>query len=606
KVIFGDHVTVDAGTGIVHTAPGHGQDDYNVGLKYGLDVLSPVDNRGRYTSEFAELEGTFVFDANPLIIEKMRSNGTLLFATTFVHQYPHSWRSHKPLIMRATPQWFMKIEPLREKALEVIKETQWIPEWGESRFTAAVKSRPDWCLSRQRYWGVPIPAFQCKNCGHVHLDEASLNHVIGFVEKEGVEVWYEKPALELLPQGTKCSDCGGADFDKENDILDVWFDSGVSWYAVLKQNPDLGFPADVYLEGSDQHRGWFQSSLWPSLALTGVAPFKKVVTHGYILDAQGRAMSKSLGNGMSPRTDIIDKFGADILRLWVASCDYRTDNRIGKEMINHLTDAYRKIRNTLRYLLGNTQDGRIVERPALSVAEGSRNDTAITEKLDLWVLAEAHELVTQVTDAYEESEFHLVFQKILQFCAVTLSNLYLDMVRDTLYCDGDPRSDKNTPASEIYHRRRESTLTTLKILTDTLVTLLAPVLSFTAEETHRTYNQSQSVFESPWPDLSRFENTNLLKEFSELKTLRDEVNTAIEPLRKAGEIGSNVEVEVEIPQKGDENTLLRFLGVSALKTDALTLKVRKSEKPKCPRCWLHRDLKESGLCERCDTVTNSI
>ncbi|MFO1472298.1 MAG: isoleucine--tRNA ligase [Turneriella sp.] len=601
KVVFGDHVTVEAGTGIVHTAPGHGQDDYNVGLKYGLEVLSPVDHRGRYTKEFAEMEGKSVFDANPLIIEKMKADGSLLHASTFKHQYPHSWRSHKPLIMRATPQWFLKIDPLRDLALEEIKKVEWIPEWGESRFTAAVKTRPDWCLSRQRYWGVPIPAFQCKDCGHVHLDEASLNHVIAQVEKKGVEVWYEETAASLLPSGTKCAECGSQNFEKESDILDVWFDSGVSWYAVLKQNPDLGYPADVYLEGSDQHRGWFQSSLWPALALTGKAPFKKVVTHGYILDQQGRAMSKSLGNGMSPRADIINKFGADILRLWVSSEDYRTDNKIGPEMMNQLGDAYRKIRNTLRYLLGNTADGK--QAAALT-------DAAITQKLDLWVLAEAAELTKKVTEAYDKSEFHQVYHRVLQFCTVTLSNLYLDMVRDSLYCDADPRRPHPQPlptsgegSLAAATERRNSTVRTLQILAETLVTLLAPILSFTAEETQRVYNPNQSVFENAWPDLSRFDNATLLKEFEELRKIRDEVNTAVEPLRKAGDVGSDVEVEVELPHEvSDVQTLNRFLGLSSVTTGSPVIKVRKSAKPKCPRCWLHRDLKASGLCERCDAV----
>jgi isoleucyl-tRNA synthetase len=608
RVLFGDHVTADAGTGIVHTAPGHGQDDYNVGLKYGLEILSPVDHRGRYTQEFAEMEGKTVFEANPLIIEKLKRAGLLLAHERFKHQYPHSWRSHKPLIMRATPQWFMKIEPLRELALNEIPKIEWVPEWGESRFSAAIKSRPDWCLSRQRYWGVPIPAFQCKNCGQVLMNEKTLNHVIQMVEVQGIEVWYEKPAGELLPSGTKCTECGSTDFEKESDILDVWFDSGVSWYAVLKDNPELGYPADVYLEGSDQHRGWFQSSLWPALALTGRAPYKKVVTHGYILDEQGRAMSKSLGNGMNPRADIIDKFGADVLRLWVASEDYRTDNKIGPEVLNHLADAYRKIRNTLRYLLGNIQDGR---------TQGALRNEGITQKLDLWVLAEAAELVKQVTDAYEKAEFHVVYHRILHFCTVTLSNLYLDMVRDTLYCDAtplslsaaDPRRGK-VPAAEgeraVAAARRNSTLRTLEILTDTLLTLLAPILSFTAEEAQRVLTPEHSVFENSWPDLACFANAELLQEFEVLKKIRAEVNAAIEPLRKAGEVGSDAEVEVEICEQADEGTLLRFLGVSSVKTGARELKVRKSTKPKCPRCWLHRDLTASGLCQRCDAVVEGL
>jgi isoleucyl-tRNA synthetase len=510
----------------------------------------------------------------------------------------------------------MKIDPLRDKALEEIKNVEWIPDWGESRFTAAVKTRPDWCLSRQRYWGVPIPAFQCKDCGHVHMDEATLNHVIERVEKSGVEVWYEETAANLLPNGTVCSECKSTNLEKESDILDVWFDSGVSWYAVLKENPELGYPADVYLEGSDQHRGWFQSSLWPALALTGKAPFKKVVTHGYILDQQGRAMSKSLGNGMNPRTDIINKFGADILRLWVSSEDYRTDNKIGPEMMNQLGDAYRKIRNTLRYLLGNTQDGKAAAltqdvsglsagtMPSSAAARFSDQD--ITQKLDLWVLAEAADLTKKVTEAYEKSEFHQVYQRVLQFCTVTLSNLYLDMVRDSLYCDADPRRPL---AHDLTHglkeatERRNSTVRTLQILAETLVTILAPILSFTAEETQRMYNPGQSVFANAWPDLSRYDNPALIEEFERLKAIRNEVNTAVEPMRKAGEIGSDVEVEAEIAHAiADTETLSRFLGISSVTVGASVLKVRKSSKLKCPRCWLHRDLTVGGLCERCDSV----
>ncbi|MCS6972108.1 MAG: isoleucine--tRNA ligase, partial [Leptospiraceae bacterium] len=581
KVLFGSHVTEDAGTGIVHTAPGHGQDDYNIGLQYGLEVLSPVDDHGRYTQEFPEMQGKTVFEANPLIIEKLRMSGLLLAQEKIRHQYPYSWRSHKPLIMRATPQWFLKIEPLRQQALEQIPSIQWIPDWGESRFVAAIRSRPDWCLSRQRFWGVPIPAFNCTACGAVYMNEPSLNYIIALVEKHGIEVWFEKPAAELLPANARCS-CGNTEFTKENNILDVWFDSGVSWYAVLKENAQLRYPADIYLEGSDQHRGWFQSSLWPALALTGIAPYKKVVTHGYVLDQEGRAMSKSLGNGLSPREDVIQKYGSDVLRLWVASEDFRTDNRIGREMLAQLAEAYRKIRNTLRYLLGNLHDGR---------AAANLQDADITQKLDRWVLAEAAELVRQVTVAYEKAEFHLVYHRILQFCTVTLSNLYLDMVRDSLYCDA-PQDPK-----------RRSTLRAFAILTETLLTLLAPILSFTAEEAQRILTPQQSVFENPWPNLERFADGALLSEFENYKKIRAEVYARIEPLRQKGEIGSDGEVEVEIPHKiEDIETLQRFLGVAELKTDASELKVRKSGHPKCPRCWMHRPLSDRGLCARCTEV----
>ena len=409
KVIFGDHVTLEAGTGIVHTAPGHGHDDYIVGKQYGLEPYAPVDNRGRYTEDVPFLHKERVLSSNDKIIEILKEKDRLIFSSEFDHSYPHCWRCKKPLIFRSTPQWFLDVRPLKKKALEKIAEVEWVPSWGENRFSLMVENRPDWCLSRQRSWGVPIPAFQCQKCNESFLTKESLDKLISLVEKEGIEIWYSKNATELLPEGSSCRKCGSQDFEKESDILDVWFDSGISWYAALKGISDLDLPADIYLEGSDQHRGWFQSSLWPSIALEDRLPYKKVITHGYVLDSKGKAMSKSLGNVISPVKDIIPKYGADILRLWVSSEEFRTDNTIGFEILNQISDSYRKLRNTFRYILGNLQDLK------------SEISEEITEEIDLWVLHKLFELGTKVENSYNKYEFHIIYQSyctVLYYCII--------------------------------------------------------------------------------------------------------------------------------------------------------------------------------------------
>jgi len=597
KVVFGDHVTLEAGTGVVHTAPGHGLDDYRVGLEYGLEPYSPVDHRGRYTSEFAMMEGEYVFDANEKIIELLKNSGALLAREDIEHSYPHSWRSHSPLIFRATPQWFLEVEPLRKSALEKTKEVEWIPSWGQSRFESMVENRPDWCLSRQRHWGVPIPAFTCSKCQSTHMDLASLDYIIEKVDKEGIEIWFDKPASELLPSGTVCGNCGNDQFEKENDILDVWFDSGVSWYATLKKNSDLSFPADMYLEGSDQHRGWFQSSLWPALGLEGQAPYKKVLTHGYVLDEKGKAMSKSLGNVISPITDIIPKYGADILRLWVSSEDYRTDNRIGLDMMDRLADSYRKIRNTFRYILGNLQDG---------ADAGTLGADSVTEPVDKWALHELALLGERLSAAYEKSEFHQVYHRTLAYCTVILSNTYFDIVRDRLYCDDNKTHPGKNPGSA---GKRNSTRAALKIILESLNRFIAPVLSFTAEEIHQVYAPERSVFEERWPELSAWRNDSLGEKFAPLWELKDEVNLKLEEARGKQLIKASLEAVVAIPSEKIEKTsfsgseLAFYLVVSEVKpAEGGEIIVEKSSHPKCPRCWIFQPLEPSGLCKRCDSV----
>lgn len=602
KVLFGNHVTLEQGTGIVHTAPGHGQDDYIVGLEYGLEPFSPVDHRGRYTSQFPEMEGVKIWDANNRIIEKLKDMDLLVSVKEIHHSYPHSWRSKKPLIVRATPQWFIKMDPLREKALESITKTRWIPEWGEKRFTDMVSKRPDWCISRQRHWGVPIPAFTCKKCGNTHIDEKTLNFIIDQVAKSGIEIWFDKPAQSLLPEGTVCPKCNSTEFEKETDILDVWFDSGVSWYVMQKLHPELSFPADLYLEGSDQHRGWFQASLWPSIAIASRPPFKGVLTHGYVLDEKGRAMSKSIGNVISPVKDIIPKYGADVLRLWVSSEDYRSDNRIGMEMMTQLSDAYRKIRNTFRYLTGNLNDGKL---------NAQLTDESISQDIDHYILAELSRLNETVIKAYENFEFHTVYQRVLHFCTVTLSNQYFEIIRDSLYCNDNPeKPGQNKELSSI----RESHLASLKIIQDSLLVFLAPILSFTCEEAHRLTDKNTSVFEKDWPQLDRFNVPEIIEKFKGVWELKEKLYQQIESARKDADtdkrIGSSTEAACEINEKDlahfTESEIATYFVISQVtrseKIKSGDVKITKPAGEKCDRCWLYRETNENHLCLRCASL----
>ncbi|XDD49462.1 isoleucine--tRNA ligase [Leptospira sp. WS92.C1] len=602
--LFGDHVTLEAGTGCVHTAPGHGQDDYKVGLAAGLEPFSPVDDYGKYTDEFPLMQGTKVFDANPLIIEILKEKGLLLYHSELEHSYPHSWRSKKPLIFRATPQWFFKIDfdQLREKSIAAIDKVQWIPSWGITRIRSMVETRPDWCLSRQRNWGVPIPAFTCESCDRTHINATSIQFFTKRVREKGIEIWYSESAKDLLPPGTKCESCGKKSFKKGNDILDVWFDSGVSNFAVLDEKKGDA-PADLYLEGSDQHRGWFQSSLWPSMALRGTPPYKSVLTHGYVLDEKGRAMSKSLGNGIDPTADIINVYGADILRLWVSSLDFRDDIKVGKESLKIVSEQYRKIRNTFRYLLGNL-DGHTSEQN-LPYEE--------LEELDRFYLSKLAQFVEDASASYETYQFHQIYQKLILFCTVTLSQDYFDMIRDRMYCDA-----KNS-------KTRRSSATALQYILETLCVLTAPILSFTAEEVWASSGKKESVFLQTFPNLKSWKNSVLEEKFENALQAREAVQKALELARQDGKLGKSLDGALEIVAKDGiklgklipKETLEILFVVSQVheinpslevlsfhESEKFSVKVLKPTQGECPRCWRHTEdiSKDGDLCGRCKSV----
>ena len=464
-IILADYVTLDAGTGCVHTAPGHGQEDYESGIQYGLEIYSPVDDEGKFTDDVKYFAGKFVFDANPEVNEKLREKGALLFEDEITHQYPHCWRSKDPVIFRSTPQWFISMEKnkLRKKALEAIGRVRWDPEWGEERIRGMIETRPDWCISRQRFWGVPIIAFHCKNCGEVVLDAELVEKVADLFEEQGCDVWFEKDIPQLLGSELKCPKCGESNFEKEDDILDVWFDSGVSYSAVLEENPELGTPCDLYLEGSDQHRGWFHSTLLCAVGTRGEPPYKMVLTHGYVVDGEGRKLSKSAGNYIAIE-EVVEKYGAEIIRMWVSAENFRNDMRVDYDILDGIVKTYRKVRNTIRYLLGNLYDFN-PEKDLLSYDE--------MFLIDRWLLARLEQFKRRVKKAYDNFQFHLVYHQLNNFCAVDLSALYIDIVRDRLYCEGKTS------------RARRSAQSAIWLTLDSLLRLSAPILSFTTEEAYR-------------------------------------------------------------------------------------------------------------------------
>src|SRR5881628_435152 len=463
-LVLADYVTLESGTGLVHTAPGHGQEDYETGLRYGLEVLAPVDARGRFTAEVPEWAGLRVFDADGRIVERLREAGTLLASELFVHIYPHCWRCKNPIVFRATEQWFLGMDraDLRRRALAEIARVRWIPEWGRERIANMIATRPDWCLSRQRDWGVPIVALYCEGCGEPLVSEALCTHVAAIFEREGTDAWFRRPVADLVPRGMRCGACGGEAFRREDDILDVWFDSGASWRAVVERREELG-QADVYLEGSDQHRGWFHSALLTGVAVAGRAPYNTVLTHGFTLDGAGRKMSKSLGNVIAPE-EVIKRHGAELLRLWVAAEDYREDVRISEEILGQLVEAYRRIRNTARFLLANLFDFD----PARDTVSHDR-----LPALERWALHQTRALAERCRAAYDAYEFHVIFHALNNFCSVDLSAFYFDVRKDRLYCERAQGPE------------RRATQTVLHAILDVLVRLMAPVLSFTAEDVWR-------------------------------------------------------------------------------------------------------------------------
>ena len=612
KVILGEHVTLEQGTGCVHTAPGHGQDDYIVGLKYGLEPYNPVDDGGVFRPDVEHFGGMFVRKANPEIIQKLRQDGFLIHDENIKHSYPHCWRCHQPIIFRATNQWFISMDKrdLRKNALDGIGRTQWIPQWGRDRIYSMIENRPDWCVSRQRSWGVPITLFTCNACGDFINSSDLFERIAGGVEKYGADFWFDSLPEELLPEGTVCQ-CGGKEFSREDDILDVWFDSGVSHVAVIEKNSELNWPADLYLEGSDQHRGWFHSSLLVSIGTRGKEPYKSVLTHGYVVDGKGKKMSKSAGNVIAPQK-IIDQYGAEILRLWVASENYREDIRVSNEILKRLTESYRKIRNTLRYLLGNLHDFDCKE-----------DQVPVNEMLELdrYILHRFNILREKILTAYENYEFHVFYHSFSNFCIIELSAFYLDIIKDRLY---------TYPAKS---RERRSGQTALHILLMGMVRLIAPILSFTAEEVwnHLPKNSvdEESVHMSQFLDPENVSfDENLVKKWEFLVELKGEVSKALETSRRDKIIGHSLDsiVKLELPDnfkaivKNDELKYIFIVSEVVLvdsigseekifESDSLQgVKVFSEMHPgkKCERCWhyFEPDVKEGKangeICSRCE------
>ncbi|HEX8948097.1 MAG TPA: isoleucine--tRNA ligase, partial [Dissulfurispiraceae bacterium] len=611
KVILGDFVATGEGTGIVHIAPGHGEDDYEAGLKYGLDIYAPVDDRGKFTKAVPEFEGQFVFKANDAIIETLKERHALLGVDKIKHSYPHCWRCKKPVIFRATAQWFISMENggLREKSLSEIDRVTWIPSWGRERIYGMVSNRPDWCVSRQRAWGVPITLLTCEDCGAFVEDDGLFERIVGLVEQHGADIWFKMEVKDFLKEGHKCAKCGGASFKKEMDILDVWFDSGVSHAAVLERDRRLSWPAAMYLEGSDQHRGWFQSSLLASVGTRLRAPYNTVLTHGFTVDGQGKKMSKSLGNVIAPQ-EIIKANGAEIVRLWVSAEDYRDDIRLSKEIINRLTEAYRKIRNTGRFLLGNVSD-----------YDGKDYRAGLLE-IDRWAMSRLQGLIKRVSAAYDSFDFHEVFHSIYNFCIVDMSTFYLDILKDRLYTFRKASPERRA-AQWVMHR----------ILTD-MTRLMAPILSFTAEEvwSYIPGKGQESVFLSGFPVAEeQFLDEALEKRWERLKKIRDEANKALEIKRKEKFIGNALEAKLVFFLPEEELTLLRgymdFLpalfivsGVElrpsgenvpdayeSAEVPGLSIKVEKAPGGKCERCWnwstsVGAFTDHPQVCERCYNV----
>jgi isoleucyl-tRNA synthetase len=616
-LILGEHVTLDAGTGCVHTAPGHGLEDYEVGLRYGLDVFAPVDAQGKFTADAGKYAGLPVTAANRVILDDLKANGSLLKAADIEHQYPHCWRCKHPVMFRATPQWFASVEGFRREALEAIRQVQWIPRWGIDRITGMVKERHDWCVSRQRYWGVPIPIFYCRDCDEHLINQDTVGAVADLFRKEGSDAWWKYEAADILPAGTACPHCGSTDFRKETDIMDVWFDSGSSHAAVCSQHPELKWPADMYLEGSDQHRGWFQSSLLTSVAAYGRAPFDAVLTHGFVVDGEGRKMSKSLGNVIAP-AEVINKYGADILRLWVASADYRGDVSISPAILEQMSEVYRRIRNTARFMLSNLGDFSLDERvPYDELPE-----------LDRWALLRAEQLRARVMQAYRDYEFHVLHQAVHNFCTVDMGGFYLDVIKDTLYCDA--------AASP----RRKAAQTTLVELLLTLVELIAPVLPFTADEIWEylpaEMRSEETVHYVRWRALDEKRLDKELDErWNRLLEVRRVVARALEQARARKLIGTGNEAMLHLYVDEADYALLTSLadflptlfivsethlhhlddaktvGLVEERDAEITVVVESAAGSKCERCWRYsehvgEDATHKTLCPRCVEVVDRL
>ncbi|VBB06181.1 isoleucine-trna ligase [Lucifera butyrica] len=617
-VILGEHVTLEQGTGCVHTAPGHGQEDFEVGMKYGLPVINPVDHSGHFTAEGGNFQGLFVGDANVPVIKELAERGMLLGKGSVKHQYAHCWRCKNPIIYRATEQWFASVDGFRQEALGAIAGVEWVPAWGEDRIRNMVADRHDWCISRQRVWGVPIPIFYCNQCQEHIVNDTTIAAVRDLFQQEGSDAWWAKSAAEILPAGFTCPHCGHDSFRKESDIMDVWFDSGSSHAAVLEQRENLTWPADMYLEGSDQHRGWFQSSLLTSVATRGKAPYKTVLTHGFVVDGEGRKMSKSVGNTIYPQ-EVIKKYGADVLRLWVASADYKADIRISNDILKQLSEVYRKVRNTFRYILGNLHD---FNPGTDKVAYDS------LPEIDRWALLRLEQVRERVTKAYEDYEFHLLYHTVHNYCVIDLSAVYLDILKDRVYT-AVPDSPERRAAQTVMYE-----------VLNTLVIMLAPVLTFTTEEVWQYMPKNGSMPESvqlaAWPAAHpEYLDPALEAKWSQLLLLRGEITKALETARRDKVIGHSLDAAVDLYAGEAEykqlsavvNDLANILIVSRvnlLRQDAavpsgayqaenmaLAVHVSPAGGAKCERCWTYsetvgQDPHHQTLCKRCGDVVQKM
>ncbi len=600
-VIVGDHVTLESGTGCVHTAPGHGVEDYDVCRNYPeIPIIVPVDENGVLTEEAGMFAGLKTDDANKPIAEHLEKTGALFALKKIIHQYPHCWRCKKPVLFRATDQWFCSVDDFKADAVKAIDEVEWIPGWGKDRITSMVKERKDWCISRQRKWGVPIPIFYCEDCGEPLIDKKAMLAAADLFEKEGSNGWFAHTAAEILPEGTKCSKCGCSSFSKEKDIMDVWFDSGSSHAAVLKNRPYLKWPADLYLEGADQYRGWFQSSLLTSVATMGTAPYKAVLTHGWVVDGKGRVMHKSLGNGIDPQ-EVIDQYGADVLRLWVASSDYHADIRISPDILKQLSEAYRKIRNTARYILGNLADFNPDE-----------NTVACDEfmPIDKWAIAKLNNLIDKVKEAYDKYEFHIVYHAIHNFCVVDMSNFYLDVLKDRLYTEKADSKSRRAAQTSIY------------IILNAMTRMIAPIIAYTSDEIwksipHSANENADHVIFNVMPEKVDIAiDDDFMAFWDEIHELRDDVKKSLESFIKDKTIKSSLEAKVKLVAGGAkldflkkaENELAAAFIVSEVEISdnnaELEITIEKAEGEKCERCWsisktVGENAEHPTICSRC-------
>ncbi len=610
-VIYGDHVTLESGTGCVHTAPGHGVEDFEVCQKYPeIPIVVPVDNDGRMTKDAYEFEGLTTEEANKAIALKLDEVGALFALQKIVHQYPHCWRCKKPVLFRATEQWFCSVDGFKDDAIKAIQDVQWIPEWGQGRIEGMVRDRSDWCISRQRTWGVPIPILYCKDCGKTILDETTIKAISNLFRAEGADAWYTKEPSEFLPEGYQCS-CGCKEFTKESDIMDVWFDSGVSHAAVIDERDDLSWPADLYLEGADQYRGWFQSSLLTSVAWRGRAPYKAVCTHGWVVDGQGRKMSKSLGNGIEA-DEITSKYGADILRLWVASSDYHVDVRVSPEILKQCSDAYRKIRNTAKYMIGNLYDFN-PDTDQLPLDE--------LLEIDRLALTKLNTLIERAEEGYSTFEFHNVYRAIYNFCVVDLSNFYLDIIKDRLYCE------------QADGKLRRSAQTAMYLILDTMTKIVAPILAFTSNEIwqsmpHAATDRAEHVLLNDMnPVFDVKVSPEFLDKWNRIYQVTGEVQKALEIKRTEKLIGKSLEAKITLFCDGEWYDFLSSLDETDLKTcficskvlvkqgsgeyvsgiEGLSITVEKADGEKCERCWtfdesVGQNADHPTLCARCAAV----